>query len=329
MSRSEVSLEQLHYVSPDILPKLHIGPKPSSTAWIDELASATFTMSAEEFRDYKMFLRYDHLPMPGRLGVKETLKSIYTNLVGADNYEQLAVFQFSEFGLLYVDSVRMDLSNQTYFADAAFIQCHSGKDMMPIADVIGKRRDRMVCLQIEENETIFWKHILPGFSERCREWKHKSTCEYKVAKCVPTSTGSGERYMCTCGIGVFPVDYLKHIKRPKDICKLATRVAIPVIFASPINIADPHVAMRFDAPPPPRQKANPQEQGPVSQPEPRLSALSLKRDTCFECGAESCHNGSALLECAGCIYAQYCSKECQRKDWKKGHKQLCAQLKEG
>ncbi|PKC75689.1 hypothetical protein RhiirA1_448596 [Rhizophagus irregularis] len=36
-----------------------------------------------------------------------------------------------------------------------------------------------------------------------------------------------------------------------------------------------------------------------------------------------------LLICAGCSNVNYCSKECQKKDWKNGHKQTCATAKTG
>ncbi|CAG8759886.1 11082_t:CDS:1, partial [Dentiscutata heterogama] len=36
---------------------------------------------------------------------------------------------------------------------------------------------------------------------------------------------------------------------------------------------------------------------------------------------------SQLLVCSGCGRANYCSKECQKNDWKNGHKQQCATLK--
>jgi len=44
--------------------------------------------------------------------------------------------------------------------------------------------------------------------------------------------------------------------------------------------------------------------------------------SCSKCGAESTADGSALHTCNGC-QTKYCSKECQRSDWK-SHKQICA-----
>ncbi|KAJ6470348.1 hypothetical protein C8R45DRAFT_1015437 [Mycena sanguinolenta] len=45
---------------------------------------------------------------------------------------------------------------------------------------------------------------------------------------------------------------------------------------------------------------------------------------CDTCGRpESETTKKQLLTCAGCLVAKYCSKECQRKDWKEGHKNQC------
>lgn len=42
---------------------------------------------------------------------------------------------------------------------------------------------------------------------------------------------------------------------------------------------------------------------------------------CFGCGVKS----DVLSRCANCKLAKYCSKECQTKAWKAGHKNLCKQ----
>ena len=41
--------------------------------------------------------------------------------------------------------------------------------------------------------------------------------------------------------------------------------------------------------------------------------------TCDNCGKESDH----LSRCSKCMSVAYCSKECQRADWKAGHKSSC------
>jgi hypothetical protein len=45
-------------------------------------------------------------------------------------------------------------------------------------------------------------------------------------------------------------------------------------------------------------------------------------DRCRVCDRDRSRNGTALLKCAKCHDAKYCSAECQRTDWKK-HKAVC------
>ncbi|KAI4672937.1 uncharacterized protein J4E78_001440 [Alternaria triticimaculans] len=325
-----VSLEQLHYVQPDVLPKLLLGQKASFAKWIGLHPSPMATMSAGELKAYQKSLADVSSTMPGRLGVKETLQSIYAHLVGAEGQAQAKIIQFctptSFFGILYIDSVRMDLSNQTLLVDAAYVPFHTSADMAPLAAVLAARRDDAVGIKMKEDEVAFWKHLLPGFAERCRQWQHKPTCEYKVAGRIPISTDPDKRYMCTCGYGVFPANYLKDLKQSKDLFKHAVRVAVPVIFASPINTDDP--ASLPSPSPPAKPPAKPQAQAPVDKPEPRLVDLGAKEGTCWECSAKRHENGGALSKCAACKVAHYCSEGCQKKDWKNGHRQLCPQLKE-
>lgn len=296
--------------------------------WIGLHASPVATMSGGEFREYKKFLADKASTMPGRLGVKESLQTIYAHLVGAEGQTQSNIFQFctptSYFGVLYIDSVRMDISNQSILADAAFIPCHMSVEMAPLVAMLGARRDNMVGIKMKEEEINFWKHMMPGLAERCRRWQHKSRCEYKMSGCIPISTEHDKRYMCTCGYGVFAANYLKDVKKSQDLLQYAVRVAVPVIFASPINADDPGPVA---TPSPSPRRAETQSQAQVRRPEPRLVDLSAKKDTCFECGAKSCKDGSALLRCAKCRTAQYCSADCQKQDWK-SHKQLCQELRE-
>ncbi|KAF9113338.1 hypothetical protein BGX27_001788 [Mortierella sp. AM989] len=46
---------------------------------------------------------------------------------------------------------------------------------------------------------------------------------------------------------------------------------------------------------------------------------------CLRCSKTSTSDGSALKRCSKCKVAAYCSKDCQKEDWK-AHKKLCASL---
>ncbi|CAG8434866.1 12890_t:CDS:2 [Ambispora gerdemannii] len=63
----------------------------------------------------------------------------------------------------------------------------------------------------------------------------------------------------------------------------------------------------------------------------------INEKKCHNCGSETRkdENGeikeekkNKLLICTGCTSTYYCSKECQKKDWKQGHKQQCGNSKQ-
>jgi MYND finger len=58
------------------------------------------------------------------------------------------------------------------------------------------------------------------------------------------------------------------------------------------------------------------------------SALALRRVTkCSYYGCKQLHKGVNLRRCTGCLVPYYCSKECQKRDWKAGHKHDCSDHK--
>ena len=49
---------------------------------------------------------------------------------------------------------------------------------------------------------------------------------------------------------------------------------------------------------------------------------SQEMNHCMCCGRVACED-VVLMKCSACKAVVYCSSECQRKDWKTGHKQKC------
>ncbi|KAF1944977.1 hypothetical protein EJ02DRAFT_509908 [Clathrospora elynae] len=323
---SVIALQQLHYVRADVLPKLHMGTNNSNANWLSSHISPRTTMSGAENREYTTLTANKSLNMPGRLGIKNSIQNIYAHLFGIAGQAQLRIFEFSTpttiFGVLYAESVRMDVSNQTVFIDAAFIPFHSGPEMKRVGALLGTRSEGVVGIKMKDDEVAFWKYILPAFAERCRQWLHKPACEYKTTERIPLSIAHDKHYMCSCGLGVFPENYLKDLKKSKQLLKHAVRVAVPIIFASPINIDDAGPVARSSSYVQPILKQGPKSAPPVGS---RIGDLDAKKGTCFGCSATVSKAGSALSRCSRCQVAQYCSADCQGKDWKK-HKQVCKQL---
>ena len=53
---------------------------------------------------------------------------------------------------------------------------------------------------------------------------------------------------------------------------------------------------------------------------------SLEMRHCFCCGQMASEDVN-LLKCGACKAVVYCTLECQKKDWKAGHKQKCHTLR--
>lgn len=304
LTSTGITLDNLHYISPDVLPILDIEIN-KNVSWLVFHTTPKSTMSGSEYAEFE---KTDIMSQSARVRFKHSLSDIIWHCTGFQDSRKSMVFSITKSIYLLVTAVRMDISNQTFFLDAAVV---------PFADEIPTRNSQsrrdIIAITGSDSALKVWRHVLPAFAERCREWKHKSTCEYQTHGKVPLSTGPGERFMCDCGLGVFPTHYFRNLKGWQDIAKSATRVAIPICFASPIN-QDSRIGI-----------------GPTSVAD-RFAGLTVNdieviKGTCFTCGAESKSDGKALMKCAACKVAEYCSAECQKADWK-AHKGICKQLEE-
>ncbi|KAI9344054.1 hypothetical protein BDR26DRAFT_226676 [Obelidium mucronatum] len=57
-----------------------------------------------------------------------------------------------------------------------------------------------------------------------------------------------------------------------------------------------------------------------------VKKTALREGGCWTCGKPTCDDGAKLLKCVKCGTAQYCSRDCQVKNWKEGHKTECSSL---
>ncbi|KAI0045790.1 hypothetical protein FA95DRAFT_91021 [Auriscalpium vulgare] len=109
-------------------------------------------------------------------------------------------------------------------------------------------------------------------------------------------------------------------------------IMAPLVYRSIVDVVEP-AFLALDTP----ETASKLERAPsLGHAWTRLRALVGSRAVLSRsslCGSqdmgtcEMCNNKlakDALKRCGGCHYVTYCSKECQREDWKRGHKTGCA-----
>lgn len=315
--KSSPVLEHLAYVDADRLPK----PRLNSAKWLALHTTCLAIISTVECKEFQLVRANDRLVVPGRLGVKESMNGNFSHVAGLDGPPKNSWFCPSSTSghicLILVDCVRMDLSHQTVNLDAALFQRQNSNGFDYLWPLMESLSGKISGVTVNDEEALFWKHLLPTFAERCRLWEHKYTCEYQIAGRMPVSTAAEKPLVCSCGAGKIPGNFLVTTPRFKAFAKHAIRVSIPVIFASPISKNDMGTLATRPSPSPPQRPSASTTEVDVLESKPR----------CLKCGATTIQAGNPLEVCARCKTAHYCSPDHQRKDWKR-HKQVCKRARE-
>lgn len=204
--------------------------------------------------------------------------------------------------LVFVSKMLLDLSNRTVVLDAAVLPLHTAlmPRILPALQAMSGSSHPPKIIRTSKDELRLWKEAAPAWTERCRSWSHKPNCEYVKTGKIPLSTETGHKILCSCGEGTVPADFMPNFAGWKDLAKHSVRAAISPCFASAL----------------------------ISKPLDQ-STLKLDRDgsgedstECRICGKSKKADGSDLMNCSRCHKAKYCSKDCQKADWKK-HKGVC------
>ncbi|KAI6104714.1 hypothetical protein EV401DRAFT_2275047 [Pisolithus croceorrhizus] len=223
--------------------------------------------------------------------LKDSLYTLFVTATGSKGPTQadFALWDSEEkrrYAMILVTDIRLDVGSHAVVADSWIIPWSND-----IQDNL--KRGRVLSIKTDAHESAAWRHLLPLFIERCRTWKHKTSCEYLVHNSVPLYPRSGsdpeKAPWCSCGMGVGS-EVLRE-RYGSVSAKYATRAAISPLFA--VSYMEKVGGMIDD-----------------------LAEPTLTR--CAACGK----GGVPLFACSKCKRAKYCSKDCQVKDWKT-HKNNC------
>ncbi|KAG2074819.1 hypothetical protein BDR04DRAFT_1171329 [Suillus decipiens] len=245
------------------------------------------------------------------LDIKHTLLSIFEHASGsADSQPPLCYSLQKErnvFAILYITDLRLDLGSHALVADAWVMPSSpSSEKFKAFSEVSSHLKPsymKMVEMGVEERKA--WIHLLVAATERCRIWEHKTNCEYRIQDAIPLTLELNESPICSCGAGVGTESFVKKYPMLRPLAPYVTRAVISPLFALSYIEKVGDLEDIIDS-------ITPQISAPVA----------VVRNVCAACGKEGAAVGT-LLNYTRCKVVRYCSKGCQREDWKR-HKKSCA-----
>ncbi|KAJ6591246.1 hypothetical protein DFH09DRAFT_1420308 [Mycena vulgaris] len=225
--------------------------------------------------------------------VKDTIHTIFYHASGTSGGPLRRVFGLrdkpsTEYDtIIFISDVKFDLASHTLVCDG-YVLPLTPAIFAIISGEFGKliQESNIFNVGIYGDEMKAWKQLLPAFAERCRSWKHTSSCEYVAQGKVPLSDEMHYNPLCSCGRGK-DVEGMSKVKAWSKFAPLATRIAMSPLFA-------------------------------VSYLESVTRDLLVGR--CSVCRRKG---KPKMMKCAKCKKVRYCSRECQKKDWDERHKAKC------
>ncbi|KAJ6567596.1 hypothetical protein DFH09DRAFT_1468983 [Mycena vulgaris] len=275
----------IHRVNLSSLPILHV-KTANQKQWLN--AHVGSMMSARE-----LALRKAHED-DALMRVKETLHAIFVLSTGSQGGDMKRVFSLvdkesnNSDTVLFISDLRFDLPSHTVVCDG-YVLPLTRAILRRIEAPFGKLVQARVMgsIAVSKVELNAWKKLLPALVERCRSWKHKETCEYIVQGKIPLSDEIERDPLCGCGRGK-DVEGMNKVALWAKLAPFAVRIAFSPLFA-------------------------------VSYLEKVGRDPAAGR--CFVCRGKG---KPKMMKCTACGKVRYCSKDCQRKDWK-AHKPKCKQ----
>jgi MYND finger len=202
--------------------------------------------------------------------------------------------------IFIVTGVYFDSSSNSVVAEAYVVEANPEIARDPrFLPILMHTMQHDVEIKVGKGVYDCWRRELPAMAERCRDWEHKKSCNFEHHVPGPA--------LCSCGVGKV---------KGKDVCKVwphandfVTRVAIAPLFASPY--LEPSIGGPLCL------NGRKTEPKPVFLPD-NDQTVGVK---CQDCGKDG------AKKCGGCGEVFYCSRACQRRDWKK-HKTACQKAQE-
>ncbi|KAI1746842.1 hypothetical protein F4782DRAFT_552975 [Xylaria castorea] len=272
--------------------------------WLTRHLSLMMSARERVLREQKALPRSDGEQL--RLGFKESLFSILFHFSGLKG-KRHHVFSLNSDAnggnhiVILASNLRINLADRAVVLDCAILPLHAALIAELKDPLLALSSRGMVGIHVSDAELRLWRHVTPAYVERCRTWSHRASCEYKHANKIALSIETNEQLLCTCGNGDFPPNFISNVPPWTALAKYAVRAAISPAFWAPF-MDDIY---------------RPDRDVIVASGEGRPLG-----EECASCGKKKSEDGSDLRYCARCMKVKYCSRNCQRADWRQ-HKTVC------
>jgi MYND finger len=189
--------------------------------------------------------------------------------------------------ILFINGLKFDLHSHTIVCDGYVLTLTPDLllEMESVFATLVLNGD-MMNVAVMEDEMQTWKQLLPAFVERCRSsWNHGENCEYKSQGKTQLTQIMEVDPLCSCGRGK-DVEGMSKDALWRVFAPYVTRVAMSPLFA-------------------------------VSY----LESVGRNPEA-YRCALCRGKGKPKPMTCVRCKKVRYCSRECQKKDWKT-HKKQC------
>ena len=234
--------------------------------------------------------------------------------------------------LFFCTGLYLDTNNSSIVAEVYVVPMTVSLTTDPRFFSVLSRWGPTMSMSVYPDVYMMWKSLLPAMAERCRDWEHTSCCEF--ANGVPAFDPE-KSPLCSCGLGKVGKNFLQ--SKWKDGACFATRIALSPLYVAgylesskggPLSQSTenrlPHSASRTNSSTRERkekkyEKEKTREKEKPVEKEKTACVTAEAVVKCQDCGKDG------AKKCGACGEVYYCSRECQKRDWKR-HKIACQRI---
>ena len=208
--------------------------------------------------------------------------------------------------IIFLVSMRLDTNDATVVADSYVLPLVPELVAIFRKELFALSQNGGVTLKCTTAEYELWTLFLKASVERSRSWTHKSNCPGKLQDKSHHTFGHLQQFLCRCGAGKVIQEFAE-VNEWQPFKPFVTRCLFTPLF--PVQSMEPIIIVNPDL-------------KEILNPAGTTGWDTTEEKICLTCKARGGVENGQLLICTGCRKATYCSKSCQKKDWKQ-HKIIC------